>query len=120
MTAPGDDYLAVDANLGIGNDWIDGDFNLDNAVTGDDYLTIDANLGKGTPTPLAWAELKQEMVALHASMFGDEYLVKLAAVEANGVTTAVPEPAGAAIALLALPTLVARRKRFAVCASRNR
>ena len=110
MTAPGDDYLAVDANLGIGNDWIDGDFNLDNAVTGDDYLTIDANLGKGTPTPLAWAELKQEMVALHASMFGDEYLVKLAQVEAEGFASMVPEPSSALL-LLAVPLLAVRRHR---------
>jgi hypothetical protein len=56
-------------------------------VTGDDYLAIDANLGKGTSTPFAWGELKQEMVALHAAMFGEEYLTKLADVEANGFTT---------------------------------
>jgi autotransporter-associated beta strand protein len=105
----GDDYLAVDANLGIGTTWLKGDFNMDGAVTGDDYLAIDSNLGKGTPAPLAWAELKEEMVALHASMFGDEYLVKLAQVEASGFTV-VPEP-GAVAGVLLTCCLAGRRRR---------
>jgi len=107
----GDDYLAVDAGLGVGNSWIEGDFNLDTVVTGDDYLAIDANLGKGSPTPLAFAELKSEMVAKHVAMFGEEYLVKLAEVEANGVTTAVPEPGALSLVGLGAIGLLGRRRR---------
>jgi len=70
-------------------------------VTGDDYLAIDANLGKGTSTPFAWGELKQEMVAPHAAMFGEEYLTKLADMEANGFTTAVPEPVSCNLVIVA-------------------
>ena len=64
---------------------------MSGSVTGDDYLAIDANLGKGTSNPLTFTEMKEEMVARHAAMFGEEYLVKLAAVEATGFTV-VPEP----------------------------
>jgi hypothetical protein len=97
----GDDYVAVDANLGTGDSWLEGDFNMSGGTTGDDYVAIDANLGKGTSDPLVYAELKAEMVALHAAMFGDAYLVKLAEAEANGFTT-VPEPG--AVALMGLTT----------------
>src|SRR5687768_16195689 len=97
----GDDYLNVDANLGTGDTWLEGDFNMNGVTTGDDYLAIDANLGKGTADPLAFAELKEEMVALHVAMFGEEYLVKLAAADAEGFgASVVPEPAGLAITLL--------------------
>ena len=68
----GDDYVSVDANLGTGDSWLEGDFNMNGQTTGDDYVAIDANLGKGTANPLAFAELKEEMVALHAAMFGEE------------------------------------------------
>src|SRR5688572_8245570 len=80
----GDDYVSVDANLGTGDSWLEGDFNMSGQTTGDDYVAIDANLGKGTGNPLAYAELKKEMVALHAAMFGEEYLVQLAQAEAQG------------------------------------
>ncbi len=54
----GDDYGAVDANLGStglnpGNAWLLGDTNGDLSVTGDDYASIDANLGLGVGNPLA-------------------------------------------------------------------
>jgi len=107
----GDDYLAVDAGLGTGTSWLDGDFNLDNVVTGDDYLAVDANLGKGTATPLTWAALKDEMAALHASMFGEPYLEKLADVEANGFATAVPEPAAFSLVGLAAGAVAGRSRK---------
>jgi len=75
----GDDYLAIDANLGTSpgsRQWFHGDFNFDGAVTGDDYLAIDANLGKGTPTPLAYAEEQADMIALHAEQFGGKRYIK--------------------------------------------
>jgi len=49
------------------------------------------------------------MVALHAAMFGEEYLTKLADVEANGFTTAVPEPVSTR--LLGLGSLAMMRPR---------
>ena len=104
-----DDYLAVDLNLGIGDDWIDGDFNMDGAVTGDNYLAVDANLGKGSANPLAFAELKAEMVAQHAATFGEEYLVKLAAVEATGFDV-VPEPGALTLVGFACSGLFVRRR----------
>ena len=81
-------------------------------VTGDDYLAIDANLGKGTPTPLAYAELKAEMVALHAVMFGDDYLTKLADVEANGFDV-VPEPGTACLLAMGAAAMCRHRRRGA-------
>jgi autotransporter-associated beta strand protein len=100
----GDDYVSIDSNLGTGDSWLQGDFTLDGAVTGDDYVAIDANLGAGSADPLAFAELKAQMVALHAEQFGPAYLVMLAEAEANGFAS-VPEPsmgwtfAAAALAL---------------------
>ena len=107
----GDDYLNVDANLGTGDSWLKGDFNYDGVTTGDDYLAIDANLGKGTTSPLAYAALKEEMVAAHAALFGEEYLAKLAIAEAEGMGAFVPEPAGLAIFALGA-TLLKRRRSF--------
>jgi hypothetical protein len=108
----GDDYVSVDSNLGIGNSWIEGDFTMDGAVSGDDYVAIDANLGKGTLDPLAYQELKAEMVALHVEMFGEGYLGMLAAYEAG--TSAVPEPSGVAGVLgVACMLLTRRRQSFA-------
>jgi len=53
----GDDYPAIDSNLGTtpppGVAWFNGDANLDGIVTGDDYAVIDSNLGNGTNNPLA-------------------------------------------------------------------
>lgn len=107
----GDDYVSIDVNLGTGDSWMEGDFNMDGRVSGDDYVAIDANLGKGSPDPLAFAELKAQMVAVHAEKFGDDYLVKLAAAEADGYgSTVVPEPA--ATTIIGLGTLLMlRRKR---------
>ena len=83
-------------------------------VTGDDYLAIDANLGKGTPTPLAFAELKEEMVARHVAMFGESYLTKLAAVESGGFEV-VPEPGGAVLLAMTLAVARTRRGRRTAC-----
>jgi hypothetical protein len=66
---------------------------MNGVTTGDDYVAIDANLGKGTTNPLAYEALKAEMVALHVEMFGEQYLAKLAAAETGGFQI-VPEPAG--------------------------
>jgi hypothetical protein len=108
----GDDYLNVDANLGTGDSWLEGDFNMSGVTTGDDYLAIDANLGKGTADPLAFAELKEEMVALHVAMFGEEYLVKLAQAEAEGFgASVVPEPAAMSLIGLGAIGLLGRRRR---------
>jgi hypothetical protein len=84
---------------------------MNGVTTGDDYVAVDANLGKGTSNPLAYAELKAEMVELHRAMFGEEYLQKLADAEANGFV-AFPEPkAFAVIALASLGTLRRRCRR---------
>ena len=107
----GDDYLNVDANLGSGDSWLEGDFNMSGVTTGDDYLAIDANLGKGTSNPLAFAELKEEMVAAHVAMFGEEYLVKLAQVEAEGFGAVVPEPEALSLIGLGAIGLLRRRRR---------
>jgi len=107
----GDDYLNVDANLGTGDSWLEGDFNMSGVTTGDDYLAIDANLGKGTADPLAFVELKEEMVALHAEMFGEAYLAKLAQVEAEGFSNFVPEPSAVGVVGVAAVTMLGRRRR---------
>ena len=104
-----DDYVSVDVGIGVGDSWIEGDFDMDGLVTSDDYVAIDVNLGSGTGDPLAFAELKAEMVALHAAMFGEEYLAKVAAAEKYGFA-AVPEPAGAASSVLFACGLLARRR----------
>ena len=55
--------------------------------------------------------MKEEMVARHAAMFGEEYLVKLAAVEATGFTV-VPEPSVLGlVGVAALGIMRGRRRR---------
>jgi hypothetical protein len=108
----GDDYVSVDANLGTGDSWLEGDFNMNGVTTGDDYVAIDANLGQGTTTPLAYAELKDEMVAAHVAMFGEEYLVLLAQAEAEGFgASVVPEPTVISLVGLGALGLLGRRRR---------
>ncbi len=56
----GDDYGAIDANLGTtgidpGIAVLMGDTNFDDAITGDDYAAVDANLGLGVGAPLGVA-----------------------------------------------------------------
>jgi len=81
----GDDYLAVDANLGATSaQWFQGDFNFSGTVTGDDYLAIDANLGKGTLDPLAFAEDQEAMIALHAERYGGKTYIKAVEAAAKG------------------------------------
>ncbi len=79
----GDDYGAVDANLGqtvaAGLSWLYGDMNFDGVVTGDDYASIDANLGLGVGNPL--------------------------------VGQSVPEPAGFAAILMAAAGGIRRRRK---------
>jgi hypothetical protein len=81
---------------------------MDGAVSGDDYVAIDSNLGSGTPDPLAFAELKAEMVALHVEQFGEGYLEMLAAYEAGA---AVPEPGALSLIGLGALGLLGRRRR---------
>ena len=107
----GDDYVSVDANLGTGDAWLEGDFNMNGLTTGDDYVAIDANLGKGTSNPLAYAELKAEMVALHAMMFGQGYVEKLAEVEADGFGATRPRAGGLTSLGLGAAGLLGRRRR---------
>lgn len=109
----GDDYVAVDANLGTGTMWTQGDFSQDGRVSGDDYVAIDANLGRGTANPVSYAELRAEMIALHAEMFGESYLAQLAVAEAEGFGALVPEPAGIAATSVGMMMLLARRRRVA-------
>ncbi len=61
-TVTGDDYAAIDANLGTtgldpGIAILYGDTNFDGNITGDDYASVDANLGLGVGSPLATAQL---------------------------------------------------------------
>jgi hypothetical protein len=107
----GDDYVAVDANLGTGTMWTQGDFSQDGRVSGDDYVAIDSNLGKGTADPAALAALKAEMIALHAEMFGETYLSRLAQAEAEGFGALVPEPGMPALLGTAAALLARRRRR---------
>jgi len=52
------------------------------------------------------------MVAAHVAMFGEEYLVKLAAVEAEGFgASVVPEPAMFGVIGASAVALLARRRR---------
>ncbi len=71
----GDDYGAVDANLGAtglnpGNAWLMGDTNFDYKVTGDDYSAIDANLGLGVGSPLAVSSLSPVPEPASLSLIG--------------------------------------------------
>ena len=80
----GDDYVSVDANLGTRRPWFHGDFNFSGTVTGDDYVAIDANLGKGTTDPSALAEMRAEMITIHAARYGKAAYVKLVEQAAKG------------------------------------
>ncbi len=65
----GDDYGAIDANLGQtnldpGTAILMGDTNFDGRITGDDYAAIDANLGLGAQTPGALALAVPEPAAV--------------------------------------------------------
>jgi len=64
----GDDYPAIDSNLGTtplaGVAWLQGDANLDGIVTGDDYAVIDSNLGSGTSAPLGAAAVPEPTLVL--------------------------------------------------------
>ena len=81
----GDDYVSVDANLGLtGAQWVQGDFNFSGTTTGDDYVAIDANLGKGTTNPLSYAEDQEAMVEIHAARYGGETYVKAVEQAAKG------------------------------------
>jgi hypothetical protein len=69
----GDDYVAIDSNLGkIDAQWIHGDFNFDSRTSGDDYVSIDANLGLGTTDAASYDELQAEMIATHAESYGSK------------------------------------------------
>ena len=83
---------------------------MDGQVTTDDYVAVDLNLGKGSSDPLAFAETRNEMIALHAERFGADYLTKLAYAEAYGFAALVPEPSCAS--LLAPTIFVLRRRRL--------
>jgi hypothetical protein len=104
-----DDYVAVDLGLGEGDSWVEGDLDISGVVTTDDYVVIDLNLGSGTDDPLAFAEEQAAMIALHAEMFGQSYLDRLAYAQENGFQL-IPEPAGAA-ALFAAATLLMQPRR---------
>ena len=86
-----DDYGRIDANVAQSGSvfgWYNGDFNYDGQINIDDYGIIDANIGQqGAPIPTAIS---------------------------GGTAAAVPEPAGAANALLLAGIgATARRRRRA-------
>jgi hypothetical protein len=61
----GDDYVAIDSNLGRTNaQWIHGDFNFDGITSGDDYVSIDSNLGLGVSEPVDAASEPAELVTI--------------------------------------------------------
>ena len=114
-----DDYVSVDVGIGVGDSWVEGDFDMSGDVTSDDYVAVDVNLGKGTSNPLALAELKTEMIALHTAMFGASYVEKLAYAESHGFgATLVPEPSCAA-GVIFLSWQIARRRRGSAGATRQ-
>ncbi len=70
----GDDYSAIDANLGTtgldpGVAILYGDTNFDNQITGDDYSAVDANLGLGVGHPLAVNALPEPAGGMMVMMF---------------------------------------------------
>jgi hypothetical protein len=76
-TVTGDDYVAIDSNLGkIDAQWIHGDFNFDGRTSGDDYVSVDANLGLGTLDPAAYDAEQAEMIALHADRYGGKTYIQ--------------------------------------------
>ena len=64
--------------------WFHGNFNFADIVSGDDYLAIDANLGKGTVNPLAFADGQDAMIEIHAAQFGGDSYVKAVEQAAKG------------------------------------
>jgi hypothetical protein len=109
-----DDYVAVDLGLGTGDSWVQGDFDLNGVVTTDDYVVVDLNLGKGTDNPLAYAEERAEMIALHTEMFGQSYVEKLAYAQEHGwVAASVPEPGALGLVGMGAMGLLSRRRRRA-------
>jgi autotransporter-associated beta strand protein len=107
-----DDYVAVDLGLGTGDSWVQGDFDLNGVVTTDDYVVVDLNLGKGTDDPLAYADERAAMIALHTEMFGQSYVEKLTYASENGwVAASVPEPGAMSLVGLGAMAMLGRRKR---------
>jgi uncharacterized delta-60 repeat protein len=83
----GDDYVAIDSNLGKTDaQWIHGDFNFDGRTSGDDYVSIDANLGLGTANPASYDELQAEMIEVHAESYGGKEYEKRVAQAERGNT----------------------------------
>jgi hypothetical protein len=80
-----DDYGQIDFNVTLGTSgWFNGDFNYDGKINVDDYGIIDFNVGiQGPPIPTA----------------------------GGAGLTAVPEPAGGALALSSAILLVNVRRR---------
>ncbi len=96
----GDDFTILVGNLGKSvSAWDQGDFNYDGLVTGDDFTLLVGNLGK---------QASGADVTLPAS----DYAAIDAFATANGFaipTIAVPEPASAELALIAISGMLARR-----------
>lgn len=95
-----DDYALLDRSFARSQanaHWTDGDFNYDGVITAADYLLIDrVYFHQGAP-------LSPEFLAARESQFGSTYVVEL--------LNSVPEPAGLACLLGAMPGILRRRRR---------
>ena len=133
--------INIDTDTVVGKYTYFGDANLDGKVTGDDYVSVDANLGTGDSLARRRLqhERRHDRRRLrrdrrqprqghadaagvrrtegrngraHVAMFGEEYLVLLAAAEAEGFgASVVPEPAAISLIGLGAVGLLGRRRR---------
>jgi hypothetical protein len=95
----GSDFTALVGNLGkSGRVWDQGDFDYDGSVTGSDFTDLVGNLGKSA---------SGAAVAIPSA----DYVAIDAFAAANGLMADVPEPASAALLVVAGMGILSRRRR---------
>jgi autotransporter-associated beta strand protein len=95
----GDDFTILVANLGKpAAAWDMGDFNYDGLVNGDDFTALVGNLGKSA-------------TGADVTLPASDYAAIDAFATANGLMTAVPEPASFGLAAVGAIGLLRRRSR---------
>ena len=111
-----DDYGRIDANIPLGTSgWFNGDFNYDGKINVDDYGIIDFNVGiQGAPFPTGSALSDSGGSALGGSPGGGGPGIALTSTTGGlgnpGGASAVPEPAGLALAAAGGSFLLFRRR----------